>query len=58
MIIRIAYKIVGEETGRGEKEWKVPFIEFILVLHIPGGGDAVVPYNLSVRTHFLPQFFS
>jgi len=36
-------KIVGEETSRGEKERKVPIIKFILVPHIPGGGDAVVP---------------
>ncbi len=39
----VAYKIVREETGRGEKEWQVPFIKFILVSHISGGGDAVVP---------------
>jgi hypothetical protein len=43
----MAYKIVGKATGRREEEWNVPIVKFVLIMHNPGGSDAVIPVKIT-----------
>lgn len=54
--IRLTHGVVCKKAGRGREERKVVAVQPILPTKIPRVDNAVVPYDLGVRTNLGLQF--